>query len=95
MLEFKVINQTLVRVDKFNPATDSVEYLKAKFVFATTDWNSKTKTALFRVGTETYKRVLSSDGSCTVPTEVLIASSGSRSRITGNMNKFYVSLIGE
>lgn len=95
MLEFKVTNQLLVRVDKFNPATDSVDYLKAKFLFSTTDWSGKTKTALFRSGTKTYKKILNSDGTCTIPSEVLVASSDSKSRIASNTNKIYVSLIGE
>ena len=93
MLEFNITNQTLKRADKFNPATDSVEYLKAKFNFLTADWSGFTKHAIFRLGTEKYEVVIDSKGSCTVPHEVLVCATdgfvqGHRS------NKIFVTVYG-
>lgn len=47
MLEFNIFNQTISRVDRFNPATDSVNYLTAKFNFLTDDWDGKVKKPCF------------------------------------------------
>lgn len=93
MLLFDVNGQTLKRTDHFNPATDSVEYLKAKFTFNDSAWSGKTKTALFRTGTAVYKSVLGTDGACKVPSEVLQGGEGRVSRIHGDV--VHVSLIGE
>ena len=93
MLEFRVINQTIKRVDRFDPATDSVDYLKATFNFATKDWDGLVKTALFRLGTKVYKSVIGSDNVCVVPWEVLLASSESTSSL-GSKNKIFVSVTG-
>ncbi len=93
MLLFDVSGQSLKRTDHFNPATDSVEYLKAKFTFNDSAWNGKTKTALFRLGTAVYKSVLGSDGACKVPSEVLVGGESRLARIHGET--IHVSLIGE
>lgn len=93
MLLFDVIGQSLKRTDHFNPATDSVEYLKAKFTFNDSAWSGKTKTALFRLGTAVYKSVLGTDGTCKVPAEVLVGGNSRVSRIHGDT--VYISLIGE
>ena len=92
LLEFKVTNQTIKRVDKFDPATDSVDYLQATFNFATNDWNGKGKTALFRLGTKTYAVVINNN-QCIVPYEVLVASSESRSGLGCN-NKIFLTVVG-
>jgi len=39
MLLFEVSGQSLKRTDRFDPATDSQEYLKAKFTFNSSDWS--------------------------------------------------------
>ena len=94
MLSFDVINQTLKRVDRFSPATDSVNYLKAEFNFKTDDWSDKTKYALFRLGTKTYAEALDSKNTCIVPFEVLKATDESKASI-GAKNKVFVTLVGE
>lgn len=93
MLLFEVNGQTLKRTDHFDPATDSVEYLKAKFTFKGTDWNGKAKTALFRLGTTVYSAVLNSSNTCVVPWEVLVGSMNQSYRMHGH--KIHVSLVGE
>lgn len=92
MLKFNVFNQKLVRIDKNNPATDSVEYLEAQFIFNTDDWNGKTKSAIFTKGTSSYTVLLDSKGVCKVPFEVL--QSNESSKLLGNTDKISVSLIG-
>lgn len=92
MLKFNVFNQRLIRVDKNNPATDSVEYLEAQFIFNTDDWNGKTKSAIFTKGTSSYTVLLDSKGVCKVPFEVL--QSNESSKLLGNTDKISVSLVG-
>lgn len=92
MLEFEVKNQTIKRIDRFNPATDSVDYLTAKFNFLTADWDGRAKTAIFKKGTDSYSVPLKDD-SCTVPYEVLVVSEKSQSQLVGN-NKIFVSVFG-
>lgn len=55
MLKFEVSNQTITRVDKFTPASNSFNYLEAEFTFKTDDWNDCTKTAIFEVNGLPYK----------------------------------------
>ena len=93
MLEFKVEKQKLTRIDVFEPATDSEEYLKARFTINNTDWNGKTKTALFRLGESVYKVILNSNNECVVPSEVLVHHESKYARTQGS--KFFVSLVGE
>jgi hypothetical protein len=92
MLLFEVNGQKLTRKDKFEPATDSVEYLKAQFTFKSSDWNGKAKTALFRLGDVSYSVLLDGSGTCKVPAEVLVRSDSRYARIHGS--KFHVSLVG-
>lgn len=92
MLKFNVFNQKLARIDKINPATDSVEYLEAQFIFNTDDWNGKTKSAIFTKGTSSYTVLLDSKGVCKVPFEVL--QSNESSKLLGNTDKISVSLVG-
>ncbi len=92
MLKFNVTNQTLCRADRFSPATDSVEYLKAEFNFVTDDWAGATIRAIFRLGEKKYDALIK-NGVCTVPHEVLVCTSegylqGRRS------NKIFVTLVG-
>lgn len=92
MLKFNVFNQKLVRTDKNNPATDSVEYLEAQFTFNTDDWNGKAKSAIFTKGTSSYTVLLDSKGVCKVPFEVL--QSNESSKLLGNTDKISVTLVG-
>lgn len=92
MLKFNVFNQRLIRIDKNNPATDSVEYLEAQFIFNTDDWNGKTKSAIFTKGTSSYTVLLDSKGVCKVPFEVL--QSNESSKLLGNTDKISVTLVG-
>lgn len=93
MLLFNVNGQTLTRTDKFNPATDSVEYLKAQFTFTGSDWSGKGKTALFRVGDLTYPSVLNSGNTCVVPWEALVGNDNLPYQMHGH--NMHVSLMGE
>lgn len=70
-LIFNVNSQSLQRVDNFKPAAGSVEYLTASFTF-NPDWSGTTKTAKCRAGATIYDAVISSDGSCVIPWEVLV-----------------------
>lgn len=94
MLEFNVINQRLIRIDKFLPASDSENYLKAKFNFKTSDWSGKAKTAYFRVGETSYSKLIGGDNTCIVPSEVLTASEDIRLKRLGKGETFYISLCG-
>lgn len=94
MLEFNIKNQTISRVDRFNPATDSVDYLTAKFNFITTDWDGVTKKALFRSGTVSYEAAISTSGVCKVPFEVLISPDNKFSVLSGGCIKIFVSVVG-
>ena len=94
MLEFKVKGQELIRLDDSKLATDSEQYLKAIFIFDDADWSGKTKTGLFRLGNTTYKKVLDSNNTCIVPSEVLVKLSENKyARTQGS--KVFVSVIGE
>lgn len=93
MLEFKVEKQKLIRLDVVEPATDSEQYLKAKFTIKDSDWNEKVKTALFRLDEVVYKALLDSNNECVVPSEVLVRKESKYARTQGS--KIFVSLIGE
>ena len=69
-LIFKVNSQSLQRLDSFKPAAGSVDYLTATFEFSS-DWSGTTKTAKCRTGSVIYDAVISSDGSCVIPWDVL------------------------
>lgn len=69
-LIFNVNSQSLQRVDNFKPAAGSVEYLTAFFEF-NSDWSGTSKTAKCRAGAAIYNAVISSDGFCVIPWEVL------------------------
>ena len=94
MLEFNIKNQTISRVDRFNPATDSVDYLTAKFDFLTSDWDGVTKKALFRSGTVSYEAAINSSGVCNVPWEVLVSPENKFSALSGGCIKIFVSVLG-
>lgn len=94
MLTFDVNGQTLIRTDNFEPATDSVNYLMAKFAFKTDEWRTgNTKTALFRLGENSYPAVLDSEGECIVPWEALVHGDSQYARKNGSV--VHVSLIAE
>lgn len=50
MIELNVKNQKLQRVDKFSPATDSVDYLTVKFNFLTNKVIEKLTNAIVALG---------------------------------------------
>lgn len=67
MLKFEVSNQTITRLDKFIPASESLNYLEAEFDFKTDDWGDCTKTAIFNVNGVQHKAVLDNSNKCKVP----------------------------
>ena len=74
-LIFNVSHQQISRIDDFKPVKDSVNYLRAKFVFQTDEWENLTKTATFKNGDgESYAVILENDA-CIVPHEVLSGDS--------------------
>ena len=83
----------MTRSDTFKPATDSEQYLKAKFTFNDAAWNGKAKTAFFRLGDVSYKKVLDGSNTCTIPAEVLVLGSSKYAKQHGST--IYVSVIGE
>lgn len=89
-LIFKIDGQSLVRLDSFKPATDSVEYLTVSFEFSS-DWSGTTKKANFRKGDNLYPAIVKSDNTCIVPYEVLV-----RDTVKGVLGKqyFYMSVEG-
>ena len=92
MLEFEVKGQKIKRTDRTEPATDSINYLKAKFNFDA-DWNGKTKTAYFKREDAVYSVLVGSDNSCIVPAEVLVRSESRYARTQGNT--VYVTIVGK
>lgn len=93
MLEFNISGQTMTRIDKFNPASDSVDYLTAKFNFNSSEWNGKAKTALFRLGYVIYPVLIGSNNICKVASEVLTHGNSRYFRLHGG--EFQVSVLGE
>lgn len=71
MLKFAVKNQSLMRLDSFRAAEDSVNYLVAEFDILTDDWDGATITATFSNGEKTVDAVLI-ENRCLVPWEVLV-----------------------
>lgn len=71
MLKFAVKNQSLMRLDSFRAAEDSVNYLVAEFEILTDDWDGATITATFSNGEKTVDAVLI-ENRCLVPWEVLV-----------------------
>ena len=70
MLKFAVKNQSLMRLDSFRAAEDSVNYLVAEFDILTNDWDGATITATFSNGEKTVDAGLI-ENRCTVPWEIL------------------------
>jgi hypothetical protein len=71
MLEFLVVNQEITRRDDRIVVADSINYLVANFMFASSEWTGE-KTAIFKndsVGTA-YS-VLLTNNSCIVPWEII------------------------
>lgn len=93
-LLFDVNAQTLKRTDKNNPATDSVDYLTAKFTFSSPEWNGVEKIALFSAGDVLKRATINSSGECVVPWEVLVKDTSNKGRVYGDSNRFYVSVVG-
>ena len=86
VLHFVVNNQIIARTDTFVPVRNSKNYLYAEFDFQTDDWNSKSKTVLFRSGdSETVPILLGETDTCLIPAEVLIGSSFTVSVIAGDV----------
>ena len=86
ILKFVVNNQIIERTDTFVPVRSSKNYLYAEFDFQTDDWNSKSKTVLFRSGDNDPVLVLLGEtNTCLVPAEVLTGTTFSASIIAGNL----------
>ncbi len=86
ILVFNVENQKVSRMDSFHPVQGSRNYLYAEFRFLTSDWNGhKTKTAVFKGAEEAISVVLSDDGRCLVPWEVLRKDSFTVSVFAGDL----------
>ena len=70
-LEFKVINQTLIRQDYLKPVEKSEDYLYLHFDF-TSDWDGAEINSYFQYEDEApYKEPLNKDNLCVVPDEVI------------------------
>lgn len=86
ILKFVVNNQIIERTDTFMPVRSSKNYLYAEFDFQTDDWNSKSKTVLFRSGdNDPVPVLLGETNTCLVPAEVLTGTTFSASIIAGNL----------
>ena len=86
VLHFVINNQIIERTDTFAPVRSSKNYLYAEFDFQTSDWDSKSKTVLFRSGdNDPIPILLSETNTCLVPAEVLPGSSFSVSIVAGNL----------
>ena len=86
ILKFVVNNQIIERIDTFVPVRSSKNYLYAEFDFQTDDWNSKSKTVLFRSGdNDPVPVLLGETNTCLVPAEVLTGTTFSASIIAGNL----------
>lgn len=78
-LSFYVNNQTLTLTPSsanMQIASDSKNYLKAKFIFQTKEWENSFKYVLFKYGNKTYKKILGAEdgvaaNECFVPPEVI------------------------
>lgn len=80
----RVDNQRIVRIDKNTIIADSKNYLYAKFVFVTNEWQG-TKTAIFTHKGIPYKMILDDNNECEVPWEVIKAGSFSVSVFCGDL----------
>ena len=86
VLHFVVNNQIIARTDTFVPVRNSKNYLYAEFDFQTDDWNSKSKTVLFRSGdSEPVPILLGETDTCLIPAEVLAGTSFTVSVIAGDV----------
>ena len=86
ILKFVVNNQIIERTDTFVPVRSSKNYLYAEFDFQTDDWNSKSKTVLFRSGdNDPVPVLLGETNTCLVLAEVLTGTTFSASIIAGNL----------
>lgn len=82
ILQFTVTNQTMERTDEFTVVEGSENYLRARFTFATPDWDGLIKTAVFIDEDGDIHPSLCADDICEVPPEWLVKQKG------------YVGLIG-
>ena len=69
-LYFEVRDQIIQRIDKFKPATDTQNYLKAHFEFLTQEWTGAI-TAIFSKDNAAYAVILDENNECFVPWELL------------------------
>lgn len=70
-LQFLVKHQHIRRTDIFPVVADSQNYLYARFLFGSNEWDGVEKTAIFRKGGTAYEMLLDSNNECEVPHEVL------------------------
>lgn len=81
-LRFTVSNQTIKRIDTFEPVARSVDYLYAHFDFLTREWDNSIKTAIFTSDNTSYEMILDENGNCKVPWESLQIDSASYIRVS-------------
>lgn len=87
MLEFVVKNQKIIRVDSFSPAEKSVNYLMAKFLFETCEWEDTVKTALFKnKNCKEPIEMMLQDDVCLVPWEILQTGGKCEVSVNGYLN---------
>lgn len=84
-LTFTVDHQNIKRVDTNKVVADSKNYLYAKFIFLSEEWQGKTVTAIFKRGTEPYHVLLDNNMSCLVPAEVIKPNGFNVSVFTGDL----------
>lgn len=85
-LIFTVDRQNIKRIDSNKVVADSRNYLTAKFVFLSPEWQDRTVTAVFKRGTDaSYHVLLDNDMSCQVPTEVIKPNGFSVSVFAGDL----------
>ena len=76
MFVFRADKTRLIMTQREPVTSGSVNVYQVRFEFSA-DWDGLTRTAVFRAGTESRSVVLSVDGLCTIPWEVL-ATHGQR-----------------
>ena len=71
LLKFEITKQSVIRTDSEQPASDSRNYLKAKFDFLTPEWDGLIKSAVFWKGSKAYVQILDENNICFVPPIVI------------------------
>ena len=80
VLTFHVTNQIITRTDRFPVVAKSRNYLKARFIFDTPEWEDP-KTALFERDGKCWAQLLEKDA-CLVPWEFLDTDQGCHGQVS-------------